>query len=248
MCSKCVTSHAFRPNWFQWQFTQPLNLAFRESIHLDWGSGGRPSNPFSARTLYIADINKPNVKGEGFEYRKIVNITKIDLPNDSIDSVSAYDLLEHIPRFWQNKSGDINFPFIELMNEVYRILKPGGILICVTPAYPSPQTFQDPTHVNFITEETISYFDENAWAKTLGYGLTDYFQRVHQSWLRGSGPYIGRFPNHQNLPEKQINLKTTLILKYINRIFRMSKKANTFSLLWVLRKPSRCDLEVRALK
>ena len=37
------------------------------------------------------------------------------------------------------------------MNEIYRVLKPGEMLLHFTPAYPSKEAFQDPTYVNIIT-------------------------------------------------------------------------------------------------
>lgn len=44
------------------------------------------------------------------------------------------------------------------MNEVHRVLKPNGIFLHQTPAYPSTVAFRDPTHVNIITEETIPHY------------------------------------------------------------------------------------------
>lgn len=44
------------------------------------------------------------------------------------------------------------------MSDIWRVLKPGGIFYARTPAYPSAAAFQDPTHVNIITDQTISYF------------------------------------------------------------------------------------------
>ena len=38
------------------------------------------------------------------------------------------------------------------------MLKPEGKFFALTPAYPAKQAFQDPTHVNVITEDTHSYF------------------------------------------------------------------------------------------
>jgi SAM-dependent methyltransferase len=237
MCKECVTPISWRPSWFEWQFTQCLNLYRSDSVHLDWGSGGRPTNPFSCKKLYVADVNESHNRDDNFVYKKVTNLTSIDFASSSVDSVSAYDLLEHIPRTWPNGDDGVRYPFIELMNEIYRILKPGGIFLSVTPAFPSPQAFQDPTHVNFISEETISYFDENSWAAHLGYGLTANFEKIHQSWLRGSGPLIGRFPDHSNSNEKSINSSLKLKLKHLNRFFRMSRRKDAYSLLWVLRKP-----------
>jgi hypothetical protein len=44
------------------------------------------------------------------------------------------------------------------MSEIHRVLKPNGMFYAVTPVYPSNEAFQDPTHVNFITDRTHEYF------------------------------------------------------------------------------------------
>jgi len=44
------------------------------------------------------------------------------------------------------------------MEDLYRILKPGGVLKITVPYYNSKGTFQDPTHKRFFTEETFLYF------------------------------------------------------------------------------------------
>lgn len=49
--------------------------------------------------------------------------------------------------------------FMRFMNEVWRILKPGGQLAFVVPYAGSPGYWQDPTHINPISEATLSYFD-----------------------------------------------------------------------------------------
>ena len=71
------------------------------------------------------------------------------------------------------------------MNEIHRILKPGGLFLHVTPAYPSKEVFQDPTHVNFITEDTFpNYFcSPNNWASDLGYGFKGEFDLINQKWI-----------------------------------------------------------------
>ena len=47
--------------------------------------------------------------------------------NDKFDFCTAFDFLEHIPMVII-KNGKTYFPFIELMEDVYMILKSGGIL------------------------------------------------------------------------------------------------------------------------
>ena len=54
--------------------------------------------------------------------------------------------------------GDLRNTFIDLMDEIHRVLKPGGFLFHSTPAYPSPAAFQGPIHVNIIAEEAPMYF------------------------------------------------------------------------------------------
>jgi SAM-dependent methyltransferase len=74
------------------------------------------------------------------------------------------------------------FCFVELMNEIYRVLKVGGRFLSFTPAFPAPPAWRDPTHVNIITEETFPlYFDyQNRGASA--YCFNGYFQIVDQQW------------------------------------------------------------------
>jgi hypothetical protein len=45
------------------------------------------------------------------------------------------------------------------MNEIHRIMAPGGKLMLSLPYAGSPGYFQDPTHVNPCNENTWRYFD-----------------------------------------------------------------------------------------
>lgn len=88
-----------------------------------------------------------------------LSLDPIPHPDSSFDSISAFDFLEHVPRVLSTADGrSTRFPFLELMGEIHRVLKPGGRLYAVTPAYPNAEAFQDPTHVNIITDQTWLYF------------------------------------------------------------------------------------------
>ena len=149
---------------------------------LDLGCGSRPKNPFNADEFFGVDVRE-NLAGNIKSADLIIE--PIPFEDESFDFVTAFDFIEHIPRV-------IYVPhrrnaFIELMNEVYRVLKPGGMFLSMTPAYPHAVTFRDPTHVNFITDETFPlYFDDtNRWASI--YGFKGAFGiRVHE-WR---GPHI----------------------------------------------------------
>ena len=56
------------------------------------------------------------------------------------------------------------------MNEIYRVLKPNGKFYAITPVYPKESAFVDPTHVNFITQNTHKYFTyPHNWASMYGF-------------------------------------------------------------------------------
>jgi SAM-dependent methyltransferase len=146
--------------------------------HLDLGCGATPRNPYGCDELHIVDV----VESPGIEATRLrianLSIEPIPHPSSSFDSVSAFDFLEHVPRVLTTADGrSTRFPFIELMNEIHRVLAPGGRLYALTPAYPSGEAFQDPTHVNFITDQTWRYFCGEP-PEGRGYGFTGQFRLI----------------------------------------------------------------------
>ena len=47
------------------------------------------------------------------------------------------------------------------MEEIYRILKPGGFVKVIVPYFRSNWAFIDPTHKTFYTIDSFSYYDPN---------------------------------------------------------------------------------------
>jgi SAM-dependent methyltransferase len=146
--------------------------------HLDLGCGATPRNPYGCDELHIVDV----VESPGIEATRLrianLSIEPIPHQSSSFDSVSAFDFLEHVPRVLTTADGrSTRFPFIELMNEIHRVLAPGGRLYALTPAYPSGEAFQDPTHVNFITDQTWRYFCGEP-PEGRGYGFTGQFRLI----------------------------------------------------------------------
>jgi len=144
--------------------------------HLDLGCGSRPRNPFNCDEVFGVDIAKPqNIAEEIHIAIANLAIEKIPYPDNFFDSVSAFDFLEHVPRVLNGGEFGTRFPFIELMNEIWRVLKKDGIFYALTPAYPSEEAFVDPTHVNFISNNTHAYFCEGrCFGKN--YGFTGLFK------------------------------------------------------------------------
>jgi SAM-dependent methyltransferase len=152
------------------------------SRSLDIGCGPSPKNPFNADEVFGIDVREDldaNIKCADLV------IEPIPFEDGFFDFVTAHDFLEHVPRviYVPNRRN----AFVEVMNEVYRVLKVGGQFLSFTPAYPHPEAFRDPTHVNIITDQTFqAYFDNvNRWAAA--YGFTGAFEIKLQEWR---GPHL----------------------------------------------------------
>lgn len=144
------------------------------TISLDLGCGDTIRNPYHAMQCVGLDIEDADLA-----------IQPIPYPDDHFDFVTAYDFLEHIPRLLYVPYR--RYPFVDLMSEVWRVLKMGGKFLSSTPAFPHAPAFQDPTHVNIITPLTFAeYFDdEKTWAKMYGFK-----GKFHINEMRYHGPHL----------------------------------------------------------
>ena len=148
------------------------------STALDLGSGPAPRNPFEAREIHGVDIR--SYESNNVTYADLSSGI-IPFPSNTFDFISAYDVLEHIPRVISN-NGKMIFPLVMLMNEIFRVLKSDGIFFNIQPCYPFKESFQDPTHVNIMTEDTMNlYFCEPAWARIYGYEGS--FSMMSEGWV-----------------------------------------------------------------
>ncbi len=151
--------------------------------HLDLGCGGKPRNPYSYEMVSGIDLVAHPIKESGVEIKTAnLAIDEIPYPDGTFDSVSAFDFLEHIPRVLTGGEFGTRFPFIELMNEIWRVLKHNGVFYALTPGYPSKEVFIDPTHVNFITDGTHTYFCEGR-CYGRNYGFTGLFKVKRVGWV-----------------------------------------------------------------
>lgn len=146
---------------------------------LDLGCGNALRNPLGANEVFGVDIaNQPPYS---VIRRADLSIEPIPFADNEFDYVTAYDFIEHVPRvIYLNNV--CRFAFVELMNEIFRVLRPGGIFLSLTPAFPHPEAFQDPTHVNIITEKTLPNYFCRPYLWSGMYGFHGDFVLVHQSF------------------------------------------------------------------
>jgi SAM-dependent methyltransferase len=78
----------------------------------------------------------------------VTDLNKYPLPFDenSVDEIRSYHCFEHLD------------DLVALMNDIYRILKPGGILLCTVPHVSNIEYFRDPTHKRPFISSTMDYF------------------------------------------------------------------------------------------
>lgn len=164
-------------------FLLPYKLSavrLRHTRTLDIGCGMQPKNPFQAEHVFGIDI-----RGDDQSNVKYADLTvdAIPYPDNNFDFLTAFDFLEHVPRVMYLPAR--RFPFVCLMSEAWRVLKPDALFVSSTPIYPFSEAYRDPTHVNVMTHETFSlYFDDrHRWAAM--YGFEGAFEVLRQS-RRGS--------------------------------------------------------------
>jgi SAM-dependent methyltransferase len=164
--------------------------------HLDLGCGLSPKNPFECEDLYGIDIRANDAKKSNATIVTAnLGLEPIPFPDGYFNSVSAYDFFEHIPRVALDFAAKSSrFPFIDLMNEIWRVLKPNGVLYAVTPAFPSEKVFRDPTHVNIITKKTHRYFTGPDPLARM-YGFNGNFNLLRQAWVHPRDLYKSKNSN-----------------------------------------------------
>lgn len=111
------------------------------------------SQPLKVLDLGCGNKKRPGAIGIDFNSRTAADVIHdlnnfpYPLEDSSFDEIYLDNTLEHLD--------DV----IRVIEEVHRILKPGGLVKIIVPYFRSLWAYIDPTHKHFFTVESFAYFD-----------------------------------------------------------------------------------------
>jgi SAM-dependent methyltransferase len=128
------------------------------------------------KTRIPDSIGVDRIKIEGFaDVIHDLDIIPYPFESNSVDEIHCYHLLEHL-----------HDP-LRKMEEIYRILKPGGIIYLRVPHFSSMGAFTDITHIRPFGYTTFECFNEK---NTFSFYSKARFKIVHRELK-----YFGLYPN-----------------------------------------------------
>jgi SAM-dependent methyltransferase len=106
------------------------------------------------------------------------DLNEMPLPfkDGEFDEVHAYNVLEHL-----GTQGDYRF-FFDQFNEFGRILKKGGLFLCLVPKLDAQWAYGDPGHTRVITEPQLSYLHKEFYHDRTKSRTDGYFPLLHTFW------------------------------------------------------------------
>jgi hypothetical protein len=95
---------------------------------------------------------------QGVDLVHDLNVHPWPVESGSVEEAKAWHIVEHIPPVAVTERGTRR-PFIEFMDEIWRVMRVGGRRDIETPNARSAGFWHDPTHCNPCTEVTFENFD-----------------------------------------------------------------------------------------
>jgi SAM-dependent methyltransferase len=122
---------------------------------------GLPQDWVELKTLDIEPSHNPDVVAD-------LN-NGIPYPDDTFDEVHAYEILEHL-----GQQGDVK-SFFYTFYEIWRVLKPKGVLCATVPDWKSMWAWGDPGHTRIINSGSLVFLDQEEYRKQIGVtAMSDY--------------------------------------------------------------------------
>lgn len=142
-----------------------LLLGAGNSRHKSLKCPGSPELTFDGGDLVTLDVDpatKPDVIHD-------LDVLPYPFADNEFDEIHAYEVMEHCGR-----QGDWRFYFAQF-EEIWRILKPGGLFCATVPAWDSMWAWGDPGHTRIIAEGSLIFLRQPEYKKQIGRtAMTDY--------------------------------------------------------------------------
>lgn len=122
-----------------------LTIRYGEYIKLELGPGRRGAEPWEKAPWATIGLNCMADPHSDI-YWDLNGSPGIPLPAMSVDEIHSNQVLEHLK------------DPIQIMNEQWRVLKPGGFVYACVPHYLSPDNVGDPTHERGWSETSFRYY------------------------------------------------------------------------------------------
>jgi len=92
------------------------------------------------------------------------DLEKLPYPfaDDTFDEIHAYEVLEHI-----GQQGDFR-AFFAQFSELWRILKPDGVLAATCPSWRSMWAWGDPSHTRVLTSGSLVFLSQKQYLAQVG--------------------------------------------------------------------------------
>lgn len=100
----------------------------------------------------------------------------IPLPDDSVDIIIAWHVLEHIGH------QGVTAEWFHVWQEMYRVLVPHGWLYGESPYYSSIWAWSDPTHTRAISEHSFVFFAQDSYREPTS-AISPYRVQCDFGWL-----------------------------------------------------------------
>jgi len=138
---------------------------------------------------------------------------KLPFPDNSVEEVLCYHVLEHI----QN--------FIPLMKEIHRVCKPGAIIDIKCPFFSAWGQYNDPTHVRFFSTHTFDYFEKGNYSHEVDVDKDLFKTKVRINYA------IGRLKFMNWIMNPLLNLWQDFYVRFFSFIIPASEIKYTLTIL-----------------
>jgi SAM-dependent methyltransferase len=119
-------------------------------------------------TLDINEDHNPDVVHD-------LEVLPYPFEDNQFDEIHAYEVLEHT-----GAQGDYKFFFAQF-SELWRILKPDGVLYATVPEWKSIWAWGDPSHKRIINEGTIVFLSQKEYEQQVGITAMSDFRYLYKA-------------------------------------------------------------------